>query len=257
MNNLFLRINGKYRRTLATNFCRRVVLIKSPVPIVSFSFDDAPKTAFKMGGAILNSIGAKATYYLSLGLLGQKTEVGKIATPDDLALAVDEGHELGCHSYDHLDAWHTTKQHYMESVISNRKALFSILPNEKFESFAYPKSGPTLSVKYELQNYFLCCRGGGQVANIGHFDLNLVKSYFIDRRLNLDFDTIKQSIDNNTQNNGWLIFSTHDVSDEPSIYGCNSNLLQRVVEYSAQSGALLLPVSKACKYLVEMSKNTN
>lgn len=257
MNNLIFRINGKCRRTLATNCCRKLVSIKTPVPIVSFSFDDAPRTAFKTGGSILNSFGAKATYYLSLGLLGQNTEVGKIATLDDLAMSVDEGHELGCHTYDHLDAWYTSKKHYMDSVANNRKVLLSILPNEKFESFAYPKSGATLSVKYELQNDFLCCRGGGQTANIGHFDLNLVKSYFIDKRLNLDFDKIKQSIDNNAQNNGWLIFSTHDISEDPSIYGCKSSLLQRVVEYSVQSGALLLPVSKACKYLQEMSENTN
>ena len=87
---LITRGSGKVRRLLADQFGRRTLSIKTPVPIVSFTFDDAPVTAFREGRAILKQFGARATYYVSLGLLDAETEVGKIASVGDLARAVDE-----------------------------------------------------------------------------------------------------------------------------------------------------------------------
>src|SRR6516225_5566716 len=98
---LTTRATGKVRRLLANQFGRRTLSIKTPVPIVSFTFDDAPVTAFRQGRRILRQFGARATYYVSLRLLDAETEVGKIAYVGDLARAVDAGGELGCHTFDH------------------------------------------------------------------------------------------------------------------------------------------------------------
>src|SRR6516165_198967 len=87
---LITRASRKVRRLLADQFGRRTLSIKTPVPIVSFTFDDAPVTAFREGRGILKQFGARATYYVSLGLLDAETEVGKIASVGDLARAVDE-----------------------------------------------------------------------------------------------------------------------------------------------------------------------
>jgi peptidoglycan/xylan/chitin deacetylase (PgdA/CDA1 family) len=247
MNNLLLRIIGKYHRTLTNRFCRRIVTINLPSPIISFTFDDAPKSAFMAGGAILDAQRAKATYYLSLGLLGLETEVGTIATQDDLLQAANQSHELGCHTFDHLDAWYTSTDKYMDSVWENAQALDKILPGQRFSTFAYPKSGATLSVKNPLQKQFACCRGGGQQANIGMTDLNMLKACFLDKRAKVDLDFIKNLIDYNTENRGWLIFATHDVADNHSPYGCTPKFFRDVVEYSASSGASLLTVSDACQ----------
>src|SRR5215510_7801861 len=178
MHSLLSRITGKCRRTMANQFCRRMVAIKTSVPIISFTFDDAPRTAFETGGDILRAHGAKATFFVSLGLLGAATEVGTIASPDDLARAVQDGNELGCHTFDHLDAWHTPTERFMESVVENKQALDSMLPGAIFRTFAYPKSGATLSLKFYLEKHFICCRGGGRTANVGMADLNLLKACF-------------------------------------------------------------------------------
>ena len=74
---LITRASGKVRRLLADQFGRRTLSIKTPVPIVSFTFDDAPVTAFREGRGILKQFGARATYYVSLGLLDAETEVGR------------------------------------------------------------------------------------------------------------------------------------------------------------------------------------
>lgn len=99
---------------------------KTSPSIISFSFDDVPKAALDTGGRILAMHGIKATYYVSLGLLGSETEVGAIASLDDLLHALSEGHELGCHTFDYLDSWETTTEKSLESVAKNQQALRKI-----------------------------------------------------------------------------------------------------------------------------------
>jgi peptidoglycan/xylan/chitin deacetylase (PgdA/CDA1 family) len=252
---LITRGSGKVRRLLADQFGRRTLSIETPVPIVSFTFDDAPATAFREGRGILKQFGARATYYVSLGLLDTETEVGKIASVGDLARAVDEGGELGCHTFDHLDAWHTSSTAFMASVVRNGEALHRILPGARFTTFAYPKSGAKLSIKSELGNTFMCCRGGGQATNAGSADLNLLKACFVDRRTGINTESIRTLLDDNADRRGWLILATHDVAADPSPYGCTPEFLEAIVQYASRSGALFLPVGEACARL--MSSNSD
>jgi peptidoglycan/xylan/chitin deacetylase (PgdA/CDA1 family) len=246
---LIARAASKSRRLLADRLSRHMVSINMPAPIVSFTFDDAPRTAFDTGRAILNEVGARATYFVSLGLLDTDTEVGRIASAADLTRAVDDGNELGCHTFDHLDAWHVPSAAYIASVHRNREALNQIIPGVRFTTFAYPKSGATASVKSGLRDTFVCCRGGGQVANVHCTDLKLLKACFLDRRTGVDIEFIRSLVDYNTARRGWLIFATHDVAADPSPYGCTPEFLKAIAEYASRSGALLLPVSEACDRL--------
>jgi peptidoglycan/xylan/chitin deacetylase (PgdA/CDA1 family) len=252
---LITRASGKVRRLLADQFGRRTLSIKTPVPIVSFTFDDAPVTAFREGRGILKQFGARATYYVSLGLLDAETEVGKIASVGDLARAVDEGGELGCHTFDHLDAWHTSSAAFMASVARNGEALHRILPGARFTTFAYPKSGAKLSLKLALGKSFMCCRGGGQATNADRADLNLLKACFVDRRTGIDTEFIRTLVDYNADRRGWLILATHDVTADPSPYGCTPEFLEAIVQYASRSGALLLPVGEACARLISSSSD--
>jgi peptidoglycan/xylan/chitin deacetylase (PgdA/CDA1 family) len=220
--------------------------------MVSFTFDDAPKSAFDVGGEILEQFGGRATYFMSLGLLDTETEVGKIASRSDLAVAAAKGFELGCHTFDHLDAWHCSRGEFLASVARNQEALSQILPGARFHTFAYPKSGATLSVKSALGKSFLCCRGGGQATNEGCVDLNLLKAVFVDRRTGVDMDFIRQLVDHNAARRGWLIFATHDVAARPSPYGCTPDFFEMIARYSSQSGALILPVGEACAQLLNL-----
>lgn len=226
-----------------------MISIKTPVPIISFTFDDAPITAFEAGGNILGSYGAKATFFVSLGLLGATTEVGTIADIDDLLRAVSDGHELGCHTFDHLYTWQTTPKKFVESVVRNKQALTRILPGKHFRSFAYPIGEPRPSIKLQLEKHFVCCRGGGQSPNIRVADLNLLKAYFIDKRNNTDIGAVKKVIDHSVSSSGWLIFATHDVTETPSPFGCTPLFFAEVVKHAAQSGAALLPVVDAFERL--------
>jgi len=237
---------------MAFRLRRRLFRINTPVPVVSFSFDDAPTTAFTSGSEILDRHSARATYFMSLGLLGSETEVGTIASAQDLRRAVEQGHELGCHTFDHLDAWYTPTQKFLDSIDRNSKALEEVLPGQTFRTFAYPKSGAKLSTKLPLESRFACCRGGGQTANTGVTDLNLLNAFFLNDRVKNILD-VQDVIDRNASSCGWLIIATHDVNDHPSPHGCTPQFFSAVVACAAQSGALLLPIAKAFDKLNHLS----
>ena len=247
MRKLLDRIAGKYRRTLSHKCARRMVEVNLTTPIISFSFDDAPRSAFSNGGDILKAHGARGTYFVSLGMLESDSPSGIIASQEDLRRAVEEGHELGCHTFDHKDPWKTKPDVFEQSVLKNRQALAKNLPNIVFSTFAYPLSNPNPVNKRLAGSLFNCCRGGGQTFNTGMADFNMLKAFFLDVRGGATIDMVRDLIDRNSVYRGWLIFATHDVVDNPSPYGCTKDFFEEVVVYAASSGSLLLPVGKACE----------
>jgi peptidoglycan/xylan/chitin deacetylase (PgdA/CDA1 family) len=250
MRELLYRGLGKYRRTSANVFCRRKVVLGTGLPIISFTFDDAPRSAFTTGAEVVTRHGARATFFVCLSLLDSYGDSGKLASAEDLVQAVADGHELGCHTFDHLDAWSARTELFMASIDKNQSALKATMPGIQFRTFAYPKSGPTLAVKRRIRNRFVCCRGGGQAPNTGVADLNLLKACFLDRRTAIDMSFVDDLICRNFASGGWLIFATHDVAANPSPYGCTTDFFAEVVDRAARSGAVLLPVAAACDELL-------
>ena len=79
------------RRTLCALYQRNVPL-GDQGPIVSFTFDDFPRTAFSTGGAILEQFGARGTYYAALGLMNTSNELGEQFRSMDLDALLEKGH---------------------------------------------------------------------------------------------------------------------------------------------------------------------
>ena len=102
MRELCERVAGRYQRTVSGAFFRRSVPMANRTPIVSFSFDDFPRSAIQVAGPILRAHGTRGTYYTALGLMGRtESPVGRLFTLDDLMQVVNDGHELGCHTHAH------------------------------------------------------------------------------------------------------------------------------------------------------------
>jgi peptidoglycan/xylan/chitin deacetylase (PgdA/CDA1 family) len=72
-----------------------------PGGVVSFTFDDFPKSALDVGGEILERYGARGTYYASLKLAWSYNILGQIFDDDDIRAAHRAGHEIACHTYTH------------------------------------------------------------------------------------------------------------------------------------------------------------
>jgi peptidoglycan/xylan/chitin deacetylase (PgdA/CDA1 family) len=253
---------ARARRRLATEATRvlfkRRIAVRTALPLISFTFDDFPRSAFLEADAILRRYGVLGTYYVSLGLMGKQSDLGPMYEAEDLKELVHLGHELGCHTFGHCHSWNTPPDVYEKAILDNRKALSDLLPGASFETFAYPHSAPRLAVKKVAGRYFRCCRGGGlkagrylhrhdaggQTFNWGVTDLNNLCAFFLEKSRDNPV-AVKTLIDQSARARGWLIFATHDVCADPSPFGCTPDFFERLVQWSLESGARILPVVKA------------
>jgi peptidoglycan/xylan/chitin deacetylase (PgdA/CDA1 family) len=242
-----------YRRHIGRVMFRKLVPISGKRPIISFTFDDFPRSALLAGGKILAERGFAGTYYAALGLMGSEGPSGPLFVAQDLADLLAAGHELGCHTYSHCDSWNTPSRVFEQSVIQNRAALELLIPSAKFRSFSYPLSEPRALSKLRISQYFQCCRAGGQKFNAGTADLARLSAYFLEKSRD-NIAAIKDMIDRNRQAHGWLIFATHDVAENPSPYGCTPEFFDEVVSYAGFSGSTILPVAEALKTLNHAEK---
>jgi peptidoglycan/xylan/chitin deacetylase (PgdA/CDA1 family) len=250
MNQAFRRRAwNKWRRFTIARYGRRDFRIAGDVPYISFTFDDFPLTAFTEGGRSLAAHGARGTYFVSCQLLGRDSASGPIASAEDLRALVARGHELGCHTFEHLDGCASTPEAFERSIAANRAALSKSLPGCDLPVFAYPLNGPDLRIKRAVGRHFAGVRGGGQTINAGVIDLNLLKAYFLDHRNRGNLDVVRDVIAQNAAARGWLIFATHDVAAAPSQYGCEPDYFEEVVRLSVQSGARVLPMMRVCQEL--------
>jgi peptidoglycan/xylan/chitin deacetylase (PgdA/CDA1 family) len=216
---------------------------------VSFTFDDFPRTALTTGGRILADHGVRGTYFVSFGLLGSRSASGPIASIADVESLLHDGHEVGCHTFDHLDGMKVTPAEFERSIQANQTALVNSRLATRFGVFAYPLEGPALPVKRVTGPLFAASRWGGQTFNHDLIDLNLLKAFFLDQRRPARLDDVARLIELNASAGGWLIFATHDVSRKPSKYGCGEKHFREVVDLSVKSGARVLPMTNVCTEL--------
>ncbi len=242
------RLQGYYQRKAASLLFRKPFLVRPQRPLISFTFDDFPRSALLAGGSILHRHGLAATYYACLGLLGKEAPTGHIFVADDLATLFDQGHELGCHTFAHCDSWETDTRTFENSILENRAALSRLVPGAEFQTFSYPISLPRPRTKATVSEHFVGCRAGGQTFNVGKADLNQLSAFFLEQSRH-DIQAVKNLIDRNRQDGGWLIFATHDLSDNPTRFGCTPEFFEQVVRYAMGSGARILPVIQALEVL--------
>lgn len=248
MRNSWSKFYGYYQRRAASLVFKKPFSVNLQQPLISFTFDDFPRSALLTGGAILKRFGLAGTYYASLGLAGKETPSGQLFVSGDLTTLLEQGHELGCHTFAHCDSWDTATAEFEKSLLENRAALRALLPGAEFKSFSYPISLPRPRTKAKVAERFLCCRAGGQALNVGTIDLNQLSAYFLEKTRG-DMQPIKDLIDRNRQVRGWLIFATHDISDQPTPFGCTPEFFEHIVRYAVSSGARIVPVVQALELL--------
>jgi peptidoglycan/xylan/chitin deacetylase (PgdA/CDA1 family) len=207
--------------------------VEMPGGVVSFSFDDFPGNALHTGGGILEKYAARGTYYAALGLADTDTNVGHIATLDEMRETHARGHELACHGYAHLDYSRTALPQIEQDLRHNTEALAALLGGYLPANFAYPYGRYLIPAKRFVAPRFASCRGttGGINQRIADFaDLRGTRIY----APIFDEAALRGLIDRNRERGGWLIFYTHDVSDTPSEYGCTPRQFESIVAYAAE-----------------------
>ena len=64
------RIKSRFRREVSKRSARRCVPMRNETPLVSFTFDDFPRSALLQGGEILSDHGLKGTFFRFIWLNG-------------------------------------------------------------------------------------------------------------------------------------------------------------------------------------------
>jgi peptidoglycan/xylan/chitin deacetylase (PgdA/CDA1 family) len=236
------RIASTRRKALCV-LARRDVLVPCDHPLISFSFDDFPRTALTVGGSILQDAGIRGTYYAAPGLINTLNELGPQFRREDLLDLLAAGHELASHTYSHISARTTRLANYVHEVERGYQTLTGTLGLNASRQFAYPYGEITLRVKRTVGPKMQSCRGICPGLNGPGVDLNLLRA----NRLYGDTDQFapaKELIDENSRKKAWLIFYTHDVRTNPSPYGCTPALLEQVVRTAVESGARIATVAE-------------
>jgi peptidoglycan/xylan/chitin deacetylase (PgdA/CDA1 family) len=200
-------------------------------PIITFTFDDFPRSALTTGGLIIERYGGRATFYVSMGLIGTSNDIGEQFRLIDLTSVLERGHEIASHSYSHLSARKTPIDKFLADVGHGEEAIRDSLGLNTSRNFAYPYGEATLSMKQKLGSRMGSCRGTCGGLNGPDVDLNLLRA----NRLYGGIDqaaAAKLLIRENERRKSWLIFYTHDVASNPSRFGCTPALLEEVVSFS-------------------------
>ena len=236
-------VAGRFLRKIGLRIHARPARFTSPDGVVSFTFDDFPKSALSAGGGILEQCGTRGTYYVSMDLAGIDRVVGPMFDHEDIRAAHRAGHEIACHTHTHLDCGASGTRSILTSLCDNAVALSSVIEGFLPTNFAYPYGRVSPMAKRVLGRRFSSCRGIREGINHGTIDLadlmtvSLYDSHF-------DETEVRRLIEYNRSVAGWLIFYTHDVVDTPSPFGCRPRQLAAVVAYAARH-TTILPVRDA------------
>lgn len=216
---------------------------RSPSPIVSLSFDDFPCSAAQAGARVLRDLGVKATYFASGGRAGKYVDDVDHFTEDDLIAVAEAGHEIGCHTFGHLRVPKTTRAELAADLAKNAEFIHRILGSYTLSTFAYPYGEATIPSKSLMGRLFPNCRGIWSGVNKGWIDFTQLRAVPLDA--SLDHARVPDLLDEVQRSNGWLIFFSHDVSENPRPYGCTPRQLARVIEDVLDRGIEILPMRSA------------
>lgn len=111
----------RIRRPVLLGSHRRIVSLRDAPPLVSFTFDDFPRSAFLAGGQILAARGARGTYYVAPGLRDTSNHLGEMFSERDLHGLVAAGHELASHTLSHASSWAMSTQEYEVEITRGKR----------------------------------------------------------------------------------------------------------------------------------------
>jgi peptidoglycan/xylan/chitin deacetylase (PgdA/CDA1 family) len=198
--------------------------------MASFTFDDFPVSALRVGGAMLEQRGWRGTYYVVGGLMGTTENGLPMCSPDDVARCVERGHEVGHHTFTHVDCPKTASAALEREFRRNFQALGALASR----NFAFPFGASDFRTQQLAGAAFDSCRGNQRGINGAETDLCALKAVALYESRPLD--QVLGLIGDARRLGGWIIFYTHDISAMPSPFGCTPDYFDRVATAVVREG---------------------
>src|ERR1700712_4872467 len=158
MNAMWSDARVKVDHRLAMHLRVDRLQLHNPTPMVSFTFDDLPKSAATTGADLLEAHGARGTFYVSGGLVDIGTEDWAAGDGNDLLSLRRRGHEIGCHTFSHLRVCDLDEASLANEIARNRDFLRALDPSLEIDTFASPWGYGSFARKSQLKDRFLTCR---------------------------------------------------------------------------------------------------
>lgn len=226
---------GKAKRLSARLLARSDLRVDLDAPIVTFSFDDFPKSAAQYGATQLEARGWRGTYFAAAGFVGTSNHHGEMFDGDDLTRLAASGHEIACHTHSHLDASGVSDADFIADVRANETALRALGLNTPLQTFAFPFGEATPAVKRALGSQFSALRGVRPGINRGRCDRTLLRAVPLDGGA-AGLEQALNAIRDIEANPGWLIFYGHDIQSSPSEWGCTPDFYDMVLQAVSDLG---------------------
>ncbi|MFN3514695.1 MAG: polysaccharide deacetylase family protein [Phenylobacterium sp.] len=239
-------LDGKIRRRVARLLHRRPLARAPERPMLSMSFDDAPLTAAVTGAQILEARGLRGTFYVSAGLAGAEIPMGRCAEPADYRRLAEAGHEIGCHTFSHLDCGRASGAE-AEAEVARNADLLAQWAQKPVESFAYPYGDVAPGPKAALARRYATLRGLHHGMIEKGSDLNQAPAVGIEGEKGES--TARYWLAKARAKTAWLILYTHDVRPDPSPWGCTPQALAGILDDALAEGFQVMTVGEAARTL--------
>jgi len=239
------RFKGGLSRKLARYVATKRVCARNERPLVSFTFDDVPETAFTHGARVLEGRGVRGTFYIAGGLCGTTEPERRMISAADCVELHRRGHEIGCHTFSHSMVQALDADSFAAELDRNQEFFSSLVPGLKLENFCYPYGVASLPRKLQAQTRFHSCRGSQCGINSGTIDLGLLSGIALDHAT--DSAKVVSAIDATVRRNGWLILFTHDVAPTPTWIGCTPEFLDAAIATALGRGCQVVTVREALR----------
>jgi len=212
--------------------------------IFSLSFDDFPVSSWTEGGRVMADHGVRGTYYVAGGLCGgQNLDLPQFEV-SHMEAAVEAGHELGCHTFEHVSVLKLSAAALNDSLDRNAQWVAERIPGYQMQTFAYPFGDWSVEAKRVISRRFAVGRGVRKGLNARRADRAGLLAIGLEVRLLPDFD-LEALAAEAAATNAWLVAYGHDVSDSPTPYGCRVQDLERMILAARKAGLEILPMAEA------------
>ncbi len=249
---------SKYRpdRSLPAKIGRRMTQWRAAQPmlhtpeqaIVSFTFDDFPKSAVEHGASALEAIGALGTFYACTGMLGHENIMGQLYTAEDLDRLRSAGHEIAAHTQTHLDCGQVSADTVRGEITENITNLKALVPDIEVSDFAWPYGETTYKAKASVGDLVTTGRGILPGINRKGSDLMQLRSCELTPQA-ATIKRAKQAIEKAVLIGGWVTIFTHDIRSDPSPFGTTPEAFMSLAKFARDSGARILPMQQAFRAL--------
>lgn len=233
-------------RWLARRLMRKPLPLARPAGVISFTFDDAPASACRLGKALLEKHGCQGTWYIAGALTGKSEQGMPCQQVEDLQQLAADGHEIACHTFSHQPCRERSGAMLLDDFQRNGDFLGTITGSRPAH-FSFPLGSYGLHAKQYSSQYFASTRLTRPGIHFHEADLNALLAQRLYSH-EISVERIGELIRATSEGHGWLIFYTHDVSPAPSRWGCTPELLEAAIRLSQEYACQVLPVGKAIDY---------